>query len=48
MESNPDEVRHAINRIKQDHDESRLIIGPGCSIPPETPMENLQAIRELL
>jgi uroporphyrinogen decarboxylase len=48
VESKPEEIAQLVDRLKSDHDPSRLIIGPGCSIPPETPMENLQAIREQL
>lgn len=46
--SNPEEISYQIDKIKSDHDSSRLIIGPGCSIPPEVPMENLRAIRDRL
>lgn len=48
VKSRPDEVAHSVDKLKGAHDSSRLIIGPGCSMPPETPMENLQAIRERL
>lgn len=48
LHSNPEEVVYQIDRIKSDFDSARLIIGPGCSIPPEIPMENLKAIRERL
>ena len=46
--SSPDEICHQIDRLKGEHDSSRLIIGPGCSMPPEAPMDNLRAIRESL
>lgn len=48
LHSKPDEIRHKMDQIKSTYDPSRVIIGPGCSIPPEVPMENLQAIRERL
>jgi uroporphyrinogen decarboxylase len=48
LKSSADEVGAQIEKLKAKHDPSRLIIGPGCSIPPETPMENLQAIRDRL
>jgi uroporphyrinogen decarboxylase len=46
--SNPDEIKYQIDRLKGEHDSSRLIIGPGCSMPPEVPMENLRVIRDNL
>jgi uroporphyrinogen decarboxylase len=48
QEGSPDEIVYAIDKIKDSHDPSRLIIGPGCSIPPETPQQNLEAIRRNL
>ncbi|MEW6411836.1 MAG: uroporphyrinogen decarboxylase family protein [Candidatus Zixiibacteriota bacterium] len=48
LHGTPDEMRGKIDRMKTDFDPARLIIGPGCSIPPEVPMENLKAIRERL
>jgi uroporphyrinogen decarboxylase len=48
LKSSSEEVGRQIEKIKQKHDPARLIIGPGCSIPPEVPMENLQAIRDRL
>jgi len=45
---NPEEIGHQIDRLEGEHDSSRLIIGPGCSMPPEVPMDNLRAIREKL
>ncbi|MDD3732175.1 MAG: uroporphyrinogen decarboxylase family protein [candidate division Zixibacteria bacterium] len=41
-----DTVRDKISRLLKLHDPHRLIIGPGCCIPPETPFENLKIIRE--
>lgn len=48
LHSKPDEIRHKMDEIKGKFDPARVIIGPGCSIPPEIPMENLAAIREKL
>lgn len=48
LKSTATEVSSQIKKIKQQHDSSRLIIGPGCTIPPEVPLENLQAIRDEL
>jgi uroporphyrinogen decarboxylase len=48
LKSTSKEVGFQIEKIKQKHDSARLVIGPGCSIPPEVPMENLQAIRDRL
>ncbi|MFQ5452908.1 MAG: uroporphyrinogen decarboxylase family protein [Candidatus Zixiibacteriota bacterium] len=48
LHSSPDEIRNKIDEIKENNDPARLIISPGCSIPPEVSMENLQAIREKL
>lgn len=43
-----DEMRHKMDQLKANFDPARLIVGPGCSIPPEVPLENLAAIREKL
>lgn len=48
LRSEPDEMPHFIDEIKRRFDPSRVIIGPGCAIAPETSMENLQAIRDNL
>ncbi|MEE8576431.1 MAG: uroporphyrinogen decarboxylase family protein [candidate division Zixibacteria bacterium] len=48
LHSSADEIRYKIDEIKDSFDPARLIIGPGCAIPPEVPMENLAAIRERL
>jgi uroporphyrinogen decarboxylase len=48
LKSSAEEVGFQIEKIKQKHDPARLIIGPGCSIPPEVPMGNLHAIRNRL
>jgi len=43
-----DTVEKNISKLLQQHDPQRLIVGPGCCIPPETPAENLKFIREKL
>jgi uroporphyrinogen decarboxylase len=48
LHATADEIRYKIDEMKSTCDPARLIIGPGCSIPPEVPMENLAAIREKL
>jgi len=48
LKSMPDEVAKRIDRIKGENDPSRLIIGPGCAIPPEVPLDNLRALRRTL
>ncbi|MFH1687555.1 MAG: uroporphyrinogen decarboxylase family protein [bacterium] len=42
------ETGFQIEKLKTQHSPARLIIGPGCAIPPETPTENLQEIRKRL
>jgi len=48
LQGKPDEVGYQIDKLKDNFEPSKLVIGPGCSIPPETPMENLQAVRDRL
>ncbi|MEW5795551.1 MAG: uroporphyrinogen decarboxylase family protein [Candidatus Zixiibacteriota bacterium] len=48
QQSEPEEIRYKIDELKERFEPTRLIIGPGCSIPPETPVANLRAIRERL
>ncbi len=48
LHSTPEEIVHQTQKIKQAHDPARVIIGPGCSVPPEVAMDNFQAIRENL
>jgi uroporphyrinogen decarboxylase len=48
LKSTPNEVAKQIERMKNENDPSRLIIGPGCSIPPEVPLDNLRAVRGTL
>ncbi len=42
------EIGSQVEKIKTTRDPRRLIIGSGCSLPPEVPMDNLQAIRDKL
>ncbi len=44
----PDEISRMIIKIKSDYDDSKLILGPGCAIPPEVPNDNLRALRDSL
>jgi len=46
--SEPTEIRYKIDELKERFEPTRLIIGPGCSIPPEIPFANLHAVRERL
>ncbi len=48
LKGNPDEVAYLTDQLKENNQPSRVIIGPGCSIAPETPLANLQAIRDRL
>ena len=48
LKSSAEEGRYQIEKMKERNDPARLIIGPGCSVPPEVSLENLQAIRETL
>lgn len=46
LQSSTDEIKQKIDDIINSFDPAKLIIGPGCCIPPEVPFENLQAIRD--
>jgi uroporphyrinogen decarboxylase len=46
LKAAPEEIEFKIRYIYHRHRDSRFIFGPGCSIPPETPMENLQALAD--
>ncbi|MDZ4722938.1 MAG: uroporphyrinogen decarboxylase family protein [candidate division Zixibacteria bacterium] len=46
--SDPSEVSYLVKKLLSHHDPSRLILGPGCTIPPETPIINIKTIRESL
>ena len=48
LHSTPQEISNQMKRLTAAHDPSRVIIGPGCSVPPEVPMENFKAVRENL
>lgn len=47
-QSAPDEVAYLVGKLKKSLDPSRVILSPGCTFPPETPSENLRALRESL
>lgn len=44
----PEQVREEVERALELTDGSHFLLAPGCSIPPETPAENLLAIRSAL
>jgi uroporphyrinogen decarboxylase len=44
----PDQVREEVARALELTGGKHFLLAPGCSIPPETPAENLQAIRDSL
>ena len=48
LHANPQEVGYQMDRLKSENDPARLIIGPGCVIPPQVTKENLKAIRNKL
>ena len=48
LHSDAAEVAHRIAVLKDENDPSNFIIGPGCCVPPEVPIENYRAIRENL
>ncbi|KAA3633752.1 MAG: hypothetical protein DWP97_08475 [Calditrichaeota bacterium] len=48
LQGYPDEIGYKIDEIKEKFDSSRVIIGPGCAIPPEVKYENLEIIRKKL
>lgn len=48
LHSEPDEIQYQVDRLKERFSSKRLIFGPGCTIAPETKMENLIALRERL
>ena len=48
LHSEPSEIRYKIDELKERFEPNRLIIGPGCSVPPEVPFENFRAVRETL
>jgi uroporphyrinogen decarboxylase len=44
----PDQVREEVAKALELTGGKHFLLAPGCSIPPETPAENLQAIRDSL
>src|SRR5579859_6439417 len=44
----PDQVREEVAKSLELTGGKHFLLAPGCSIPPETPAENLQAIRDSL
>ena len=44
----PEEVAHLTDKLKDRFSRHRLIIGPGCVVPPEVDYANLHAIRKNL
>lgn len=48
LRSEADEMAEQIRRLKSEFSNTRLIIGPGCSVAPEVSLDNLRAIREAL
>jgi uroporphyrinogen decarboxylase len=48
LKGEPQEVVYKVDELKERFDPTRLIIAPGCAIPPEVSSENLHAIRERL
>jgi uroporphyrinogen decarboxylase len=48
LKGEPKEIVYKIDELREQFESTRLIIAPGCAIPPEVPFENLHAIRERL
>ena len=48
INSDSADIGRRIDQIKEENDNARLIIGPGCVVDPATPPENLQTIRDRL
>jgi len=46
LKATPEEVEFKVRDIFHRHRDSRFVFGPGCSIPPETPMANLEALAQ--
>ena len=44
----PEQVREEVARAIELTDGKHFLLAPGCSIPPETPAKNLEAIRRAL
>jgi MtaA/CmuA family methyltransferase len=47
----PDDVRDEVNRLLSENGNKRYVVMTGCSVPPDTPLDNLlaavQAVREV-
>ncbi len=43
--SEPDEVSYLVSELTERYAPERLIVAPTCAIPPETPADNLRAVR---
>jgi uroporphyrinogen decarboxylase len=48
LKSEPDEISYKIDELRERFEATRLVIAPGCAIPPEVPFENLHVVRERL
>ncbi|MCH7878539.1 MAG: hypothetical protein IH914_04395 [candidate division Zixibacteria bacterium] len=48
LQATPEEIAFKVREIYASQQGKRFIFGPGCSIPPETPMENLTALSETI
>lgn len=48
LQASPEEIGYKIEELKEKYDSGRLVIGPGCSIPPEVSFENLRAVKDKL
>lgn len=44
----PDQVRDEIAQALEETGGQQFLLAPGCSIPPETPAKNLEAVREAI
>jgi uroporphyrinogen decarboxylase len=44
--SDPGEIEGQMQNLRKAHNPARVIIGPGCSLPPETPIANLEQVRK--
>jgi len=43
-----DAIYDDVNEVLNDTNARRIILGPGCSVPPQTPAGNLQAVRDAI
>ncbi len=48
LKGTADEAAHRVDDLMIKHDSNRLVVGPGCAVPPEVPPENLLAVRGAL